>query len=79
MHCSLCLFFTSSFKVFGGCFRQAFFHLENKKKVVVTGSIREVVVLHSNHYMGICLGRLSIVCLRQVVVLQWWSFDQVSL
>ena len=32
MHCSLCLFFTSSFKVFGGCFRQAFFHLENKKK-----------------------------------------------
>ena len=38
-------------------------------KEVVAGHIRQVVVLHSNGCMGICLGGLSIGCLKQVVVL----------
>ena len=57
-------------KVFSGCFRQAF-------KKVVAGHIRQVVVLHSNDYMGICLDGLSIGRLRQVVVLPSWSFEQI--
>ena len=69
MHCSLCLFQVPSLdKVFSGCFRLAFFIWKTKK--VVTGRVRQVVVLHSNDCTGICLGRLSIGRLRQVVVLQ---------
>ena len=40
-------------KLFSGCFRQAF----NK---VVAGLVRQVVVLHSNDRMGICMGGLGI-------------------
>ena len=77
MHCFLCLFYISLLnKVFSGCFRQAFFNLGDKKKVVA-GCGRHVVVLYSNDCMGICLGERSIVCLRQVVILQRWSFEQV--
>ena len=36
---------------------------------VVAGHFRQVVVLYSNNYMEICLGGLSIGCLRGVVVL----------
>ena len=38
---------------------------------VVTGCIRQVVVLYSNNCMGIGLGRL------RVVALERWSFEQV--
>ena len=76
MYCSLCWFRISSLdKVFSGCFRQVLFHLEDKK--VVTGRIRQVVILHSKDCMGICLGGPSIGRLKQVVVLQRWSFDHV--
>ena len=54
-------------KFCGGCYRQVFFIWETKK--VVTGCVRQVVILYSNNCMGICLGALSIRCLRQVVVL----------
>ena len=50
-----------------GCFRQVFFHLGDKK--VVTGRVRQAVVLYSNNCMGIGLGGLSIGGLRRVVVL----------
>ena len=36
---------------------------------MVTGRVRQVVVLNSNDYMGICLGGLSIGRLRRMVVL----------
>ena len=76
MHCFLCLFRISSLnKVFSGCFRHAFFHFEDKK--VVTSHVRQVVVLHSNDCTGICLDGLSIGRVRQVVVLQRWTFEQV--
>ena len=76
MHCSLCLFHISSLdKVFSGCFRQAFSHLGDKK--VVAGRVRQVVVLPSNDCTGIWLRELSIGCLRRVVVVQRWSFEQV--
>ena len=55
-------------KFFSSCFREAF-------KEVITGCVRQVVVLHSNDCMGICMGGLSIGRLRQVVVLQRWSFE----
>ena len=58
-----------------GCFRQIFFIWETKK--VVAGCVRQMVILYSNNCMGICLGRLSIGHLRQVVVLYMWSFEQV--
>ena len=48
-------------------FKQALFHLGDKKGVA--GHVRQVVVLHSNDCMGICLGGLSIGRLRQVVIL----------
>ena len=38
-----------------------------KTKKVVAGHIKQVVVLYCNDFMGICLGRLSIGYLRQVV------------
>ena len=50
----------------GGCFRQVFFHLRDKK--VVTGRVRQLVALYSNDCMEICLGGLSIGGLKQVVV-----------
>ena len=57
-------------KFFRGCFRHAF-------KRVVAGRVRHVVVLHSNDCMGSCMGGLSTGRLRQVVILQRWSFEQV--
>ena len=52
MYC--CLVFVSHFfhrvKFFSGCFRQVFFHWETK---VITGRIRQVVILYSNNCMGI--------------------------
>ena len=48
-----------------------FFIWETKK--VVAGLVRQVGVLYRNDFMGICLGVLSIACLRQVVVLDEWS------
>ena len=39
-----------------------FFHLEDKK--VVTGGIRQAVILYSNKCQGICFGRLTIGRLR---------------
>ena len=78
MHCSICLFCISSLdKVFSGCFRQVFFIWETKK--LVTGHVRQVVILYSNDCTGLCLGRLGICCLRQVVILQRWLFEQVWL
>ena len=77
MHFSLCMFCISLLdKVFRGCFRQGFFFIW-KTKQVVAGRVRQLVVLHSNDCSGICLSRLSIGRLRQVVVLQRWLFEQV--
>ena len=45
-----------------------FFFISGDKNVVA-GRVRQMVVLHSNDGMGICLGRLSIGRLRRVVVL----------
>ena len=69
--------FLCRLKFCSGCFRQVIFHLGEEK--VIAGCIRQVVVLYSNDCMGICLGRLSIGCFRQVIVLPRWSFDEVSL
>ena len=77
MHCSLCFLFVCLFvclffaflcwiKLCSCCFRQGFFHLEVKK--VVAGRVRQAVVLYSNDWMGICLGRLSIGRFSEVVV-----------
>ena len=44
---------------------------------MVAGRVRQVVVLYSNDCMRIHLGGLRIGRLRQVVVLQRWSFEQV--
>ena len=46
-------------KVFSRGFRQAFFQLGDKK--VVTGRVRQLVVLYSNDCTGICSGELVIV------------------
>ena len=51
-----------------GCFRQAVFSFGCQKKVAA-GHVRQMVVLYSDNYMGICLGGLNIGCLQQVVVL----------
>ena len=53
-----CLYFLCWIKFCSGSFRQVFFHLGGKK--VVTGRVGQVVVLYSNNFMGIGLGRLSI-------------------
>ena len=55
---------------------KVFFGLGDKKKVV-TGRVRQVVALHSNNCIEICLGGLSIGHLRLVVILLRWSFEQV--
>ena len=52
---------------FCSCFRQIFFHLGVKKKLV-PGYVRQVVVLYSNNWTGICLGRFSIGRLTEVVI-----------
>ena len=67
----VCLFvfffaFLCWIKLCSCCFRQVFFHLEVKK--VVAGRVRQAVVLYSNDWMGICLGRLSIGRFSEVVV-----------
>ena len=54
-------------KVLNRSFYAGFFHLETKKEVA--GCVRQVVVLHSDDCVEICLGRLSIGRLRRVVVL----------
>ena len=69
MHCSLCLFFISLLdKVFSGCFRQAFFHLGEKK--VVAGRVRQVVVLYGYDFSPsesrIAFCRLFIVRVKKV-------------
>ena len=52
------------FHFFSGCFTHILFIWETNK--VVTGHVRQVVVLYSNNCMGICLGGLSTDCLRCV-------------
>ena len=54
-------------KFCSGYFRQIFFILGTKK--VVTGCVRQLVVLYSNDCMGIGLGGFSTGCLKWVVVL----------
>ena len=77
MHCFLCLFRISSLdKVFQWLFETGFF-LFGRQKKVITGSIRQVVVLHSNNCMGLCLDVLSFGRLGRVVILQRWLFEQV--
>ena len=61
MPCCLMFFFFPFLgwvKFYSGCFSQAFFIWETKK--VVAGRVRQVVVLYSNDFMGICFGGLSI-------------------
>ena len=70
-------------KFFSGCFRHFFFFfffvfIWGKKKVV-TGGVRQVVILYSYNCMGIGLGGLTIGRLRRVVVLWRWSYKQVWL
>ena len=55
-------------KFCSGCFRQVFFFIWKRKKVVA-GRVRQVVVLYSNNCMEICLGGLRTGHLRQVVIL----------
>ena len=38
-------------------------------KKMVGDHVKQVVVLYSNNFMGICLGGLNIGCLRGVVIL----------
>ena len=52
-----------------------FFHSEDQK--VVAGRVRQVVGLYSNNCVGIGLGGVRIGCLRRVVVLKRWLFEQV--
>ena len=49
------------------CFRQGFFFILVSKKVVA-GRVRQVVVLYSNNWTRICLGRFSIGSFTEVVV-----------
>ena len=46
---------------------------------MVAGHIGQVVILYRYRMdcVGIGLGRLNVGCLRQVVVLQRWPFNQV--
>ena len=75
MPCSLSFAFLCWIKFFSGCFRQAFFHLGDKK--VIAGCVEKVVILNSNDCIGIGLGGLSIGPLRRVVVLQRWLSEHV--
>ena len=60
----VCFPFLCWVKFCSGCFRQFFFSFGRQKKVV-SGCVRQVVVLYSNDCMGICLGRLSAVVLDE--------------
>ena len=62
-------------KVLKWLFQIVFSIWETKK--VVAGHVKQVGVLYSINCIGVCLGGLRIGCLRQVVVLQKWSFEQV--
>ena len=63
---ALCLFLISSLgKV---VVLDMFFYIW-ETKIVVAGRVRQVVILYSNDFIGICLGSFSIGHLRQVVVL----------
>ena len=62
-----CFPFLRWVKFGSGCFRRDFFYVRDKK--VVAGRVRQVVFLHRNDCMGICLGELIIVLYRRVVVL----------
>ena len=53
-----CFPFLHWIKFCSGCFRQAFFHLGNKR--MVAGCVRQMVISYSNDCMGIDLGGLSI-------------------
>ena len=64
-------------KVYQWLFQTGFFFSFGRQKKVVTGCIRQKVVLYSNNCTGICLGGLSIGRLIQVVILQRWLFEQV--
>ena len=64
-------------KFCSGCFRQFFFFFIWGPKKVVAGRSRQVVVLYSNNCMEIGLGKLSIGCFRQAVVLWRSSYKQV--
>ena len=46
---------------------------------MAAGRVRQCRHIHSNDYMGISLGGFSISRLRQMVVIQRWSFEQVWL
>ena len=69
MHCRH-MFFSHFFTgwSFAMVVLDSFFFIWETKKVVA-GCDRQVVILYNNNCMGICLGRLSIGCLRCVVVL----------
>ena len=77
MHC--CLMFISHSFVFSSfavvVLGRFFFFLIWETKKRVAGCIRQVIILYSNYCMGICLGRLNIGHLRQVVVVYRWLFE----
>ena len=58
-----CFPFLRWVKFCSSCFGQVFFNLGNKK--VVAGCVRLVIILPSNNFMGMCLGRLSTGRLRR--------------
>ena len=70
----VCFPFLCWIKFFSGCFR-LFFIWETKK--MVTGCIRQLIVLYSNDCMGIRWGGLSIGHLRRVIILYRRSSEQV--
>ena len=77
MHC--CLMYVFHFFIgysFIVLVLDSFFFIWETKKVVA-GHIRQVVILYSTDCKGICLGRLSIGCLRRVVIL-YWLFEQLD-
>ena len=62
-----CVPFLHQGKFCGGCFIQVFLHLATKKKKMIAGCGRQVVVLDSNVCMGIGLGGLNIGCLTSLM------------
>ena len=64
----ICFSFLRWVKFCRGCFRQGFFFIWETKKVVA-GRVKQVVVLHSNDCMRICLEGLSTGRLKQVIAL----------
>ena len=51
--------------------------LFGRQKKVVSGHVKQVVILYSNNCVEIRLGGLSIGCLRRMVVLQRWLSEHV--